>query len=227
MVNLPKPHTPDFEAVQIGSKPFQLFPQDKTQKRFTDVGKTYIYDRYISFDSKGVLPVLPIRLYAGATHASRINALSPYTDDRYRFTEREIDPEQRAHILDTKDREKEIDYERAPLCMDASIHTAVLRSMKLTEQTQTLPDPLLPKVKKILSRLRFHVLLPRKDTLDLKQPLYDTFVAKPDETALLLGELSFRQFTTKDSPSDRGYFLMIPSDENIIQKIQGQFIMIG
>src|SRR6266849_3159917 len=213
------------EVVQTGSL-FQLFSQGKTRKRFTDIVKTYIYDRVILLDTDGLLPELPMKLFTGATHASSINALSPYTDDGYRFTGREIDPEQRAQILDNLDREKEIDYAAAPLCLDASTNTEVLRSMKLTEQTQTLPDPLLPEVKETLSLLRFQVALPRRDTLDVEHPIYETFVSRPDETALSLGELSFRRFTPKDSLSDKGYFLMLPSEDTIIRKLQGQFLML-
>ncbi|SRR6266699_789486 len=230
MPAIPTQHKPTLEEVRTGSKPFQLFPQDKTRKWFTNVGKTYIYDRKILLDTDGLLPELPIRLYAGATHMSHISALSPYTNDGYQFTGKETNPEHRAHILGTIDREKEIDYARAPLSLDASIHNAVLRNMKLTEQKQTFPDPLLPGAREILSRLRFHVALPRRDTLDGEQPHYDTFISRPDETAFALGELSFRHFSPQDSPtlqkkSTEGYFLMLPSDDNIIQNIQGQFIM--
>lgn len=212
MTTVPIPHKPTLEVVQTGSKPFQIFPLIKTQKRYSNVGKTYIYDRKVLLDTKGVLPPLPIRLYAGATHMSRSNALSPYTIDGNQLTG------------------ENIDYTAAPLSLDASIHNAVLRNIKLTEQTQTFPDPLLPEVKEILSRLRFHVALPRRDTLELGQPIYDTFVSRPDEISFALGELSFRHFTPQESPShskkaSTGYFLMLPSDDTIIQKIQGQFIM--
>jgi len=230
MVTNAKPQQPTIDVVRTGSKPFQLFPHDKTRKWFTDVGKTYIYDRKILLDPDGMLPELPIRLYAGATHMSHISALSPYTDDGYQFTGKETNPEHRAHILGTIDREKEIDYARAPLSLDASIHNAVLRNIKVTKQTHKFPDPLLPEVIEKLSRLRFQVLLPTKETLDGEQPQYDTFISRPDETAFALGELSFRHFSPQDSPtlqkkSSDGYFLMLPSDDNIIQNIQGQFIM--
>lgn len=207
MVTAPTSHKPDIEVVQTGSQQFQLFPPDKTQKRYSFVGNTYIYDRKILLDTNSLLPLLPIRLYAGATHMSGNNALSPYIDNRSQLTG------------------EDIDYTAAPLCLDASIHAEVLRSLKLTQHSQTLPTPLLPDIKEILSRLRFHVMLPRRDTLDLSQPIYDTFVAKPDKTALTLGELSFQQFTPQDSLSDRGYFLMFPSEDKIIQSLQGQFIM--
>lgn len=202
---IPTSQTPNLEVVHLSSKPFQIFPQDKTQKRYTDVGKTYIYDRHISLETNGLLPLLPIRLYAGATHMSAGSAISPYTDD--------ID----------KSTEEDIDYAAAPLALDASIHSKPLRKLKLTKQSHTLPAPFLPKVKETLSRLRFEVLLPRRDTLDLAQPIYDIYRAQPDETALELGELSFRQFIPQDSQSDREYFLMLPSDNTIIQKLQGQF----
>ena len=123
MVAFPTSHKPTLEILLIGSKPFQLFPLEKTLKRFSDVGKTYIYDRKILLDTNSVLPLLPIRLYAGATHMSRSNAISPYTDD-----ERE-----------------DIDYTSAPLSLDASIHNAVLRNIKLTEQMQPFPAPCYPK----------------------------------------------------------------------------------
>src|SRR2546429_4525572 len=122
MITVPISQQPTIEVVRLGSKPFQLFPQDTTQKRFTHVGKTYIYDRKILLDTNGLLPELPIRIYAGASHVSRSNAISPYTDDGYRFTGSELDPEQRAHLVDTKDVEEDIDYAAAPLCLDASIH---------------------------------------------------------------------------------------------------------
>src|SRR5260221_4856477 len=170
----------DLEVVRTDSKLFQIFPLDKTQKRYTDVGKTYIYDRKILLDTSGVLPLLPIRLYAGATHMSRSNALSPYTEDRT---------------------SEDVDYAAAPLCFDASIHSAVFSSMGLTEQKDTLPYPLFPAVLETLSRLRFQVILPQRNTLNSTQPVYDTFIARPDETALMLGELSFRHFSPQDSPT--------------------------
>jgi hypothetical protein len=213
MTDIPKPQKLTLEEVQTGSKPFQLFPFDKTQKRIASMGKTYIYDRIILLNTDDKLPHLPIKLYAGATQMSRSKALSPYTDDGSQLAG------------------EDIDYAAAQLCLDATLHNAVLRNMKLTKQTQTFPDPLLPEVKEALSRLRFHVSLPRRETLNDEQPIYDTFEARPDETALILGELSFRHFTPQEPAShshtaSTGYFLMLPSDDKIIQKIKGQFIMI-
>lgn len=213
MMIIPKPQKTSVEVVRIGPHPFQLFPLDKTQKRIASIGKTKIYDRIILLNTDGKLSQLPIKLYAGATQMSRCKALSPYTDDANQLAG------------------ENIDYAAAPLCLDATLHNAVLKNMKLTEQTQTFPDPLLPDVKEAFSRLRFHVALPRRETLNEEQPIYDTFEARPDETALILGELSFRHFTPRESPShshtaSTGYFLMLPSDDKIIQKIQGQFIML-
>lgn len=206
---------------QISAPPVQLFPLEKTQKRFTPVGKTYIYDRYILLDTGGALPLFPLRLYAGATYATRENALSPYTDSP---SAQKRNSSQQKNLLDQAEK---IDYAAAPLCLDASIHAAVLRQMHFTQKTVILPSPLLPEVKAFFSRLRFRVFLPRNREQKVGEPLYDLFESRPDETALNLGELSFRQFTPMLSQQEEqnAHFLMLPSDDAIIASITGRFLL--
>jgi len=202
--------TKNLEHVQIGSQPFLLFPLTATETRWSDVGETTIFDRKLLLDTNGLLPLLPIRFYVGATHMTKDNAISPYTDKKSQSE---------------KNKDHNIPYTNAPLCLDASIHAKALQSLHLTEKKEAPPFYLLPEAKKTLSRLRFHLLIPTKDTLGSNRPILTAFISKPDKTALSIGELRFWQFTPEKAIIKKAYFFMLPSDAAIMQAIQGQFTL--
>jgi len=212
---------------------FPIFPPDRTVEEMpnADVPWAHVprFTRYVSLDTQGLLPLLPVEFATVASAPSKYQAFTPFQPDLgYQVTDEDFAPvtrEEKAFGPGSVYRGSVYhSMPEAPLCLGVFINRRDIESLgivtsRVTEEGWPLYD-FHPKAAAILSGLRLHVEFPQS-----------TFAARPE-----IGDATlefFEDFHPVDTPPlgrpDRvwpsGLQLALPPDPTLLAQIHARFLL--